>query len=153
MNSRYRSPRSKAWRNALVAAINAGLDQGLFELDPGSNTWSGFRPDDPDRDRGHTFEFTVGDIPGLGHVSDAGFDELFIRTALWPTPDAARWIDVVNAGDTVGDLRASGWLERRHGQWLQFNPSSITCKRGKQHEVADILIEPNGYGDAGTFLL
>src|SRR5579885_3304219 len=31
----YRSQRARAWRNAMVAAINAGLEQRLFSLRPG----------------------------------------------------------------------------------------------------------------------
>ena len=34
----------------------------------------------------------------IAWVGDAGFDELSIHVALWPTPDGERWVRVANAG-------------------------------------------------------
>jgi len=36
---RSNSDRARAWRNMMVAAINAGLEQKLFGLQPGQNYW------------------------------------------------------------------------------------------------------------------
>jgi hypothetical protein len=46
MPKTYKSPRTRAWRNLMVAAINAGLEQGHFGLTPDDNRWPGFIPHD-----------------------------------------------------------------------------------------------------------
>ena len=58
------SIRSRAWRNAMVGAINAGLAQGCFELQCGTGP----------TDRQHrVYRFTLGDdIPAIASVADIG---------------------------------------------------------------------------------
>ena len=35
----YRTTRARAWRNLMVAAINAGLERDLFSLEAGDDRW------------------------------------------------------------------------------------------------------------------
>ena len=77
----YTSLRDRAWRNMLVAATNAAIQQKLFSVRPGDNRWPGW-----DQKETHVFGFTFStDIPALGSVYDVGFDEIAIHVALWPT--------------------------------------------------------------------
>ncbi len=58
----------KAWRNAMVAAINAGLEQGIFGLKPGENFWPNAKNGYPDdvKPGGAIFRFTFGgDVPAI----------------------------------------------------------------------------------------
>lgn len=145
------SNRLRAWRNAMVAGINAGIDFGLFTPRPGENNWPA--PDPRYGDVGRTYRFSVGDIPGVAYIHDAGFDELSIHVALWPTADGERWIRVVNADFKAGDLTASGWLERRDGAWLQANDSSphFRCRKPRLDQAASLMVRPKGYADRGSF--
>jgi hypothetical protein len=96
---RFKSTRGRAWRNAMVAAINAGISQRLFSVRPGDNRWPGasetsdHKPREP-----HAYRFMIGDIPAVASVSDAGWDELSIHVALWPTARGDYWIVALNAG-------------------------------------------------------
>lgn len=149
----YRSLRQKAWRNAIVSAINAGIQQQLFSILPGDNRWT------TSNERGakngaQVFQFMVDSIPAIGSVSDAGFDELSIHVAFWPTQDAERWIVPSNAGFLAGELFATGWLERRAGAWLQ-TPSKvpICCRRGRLTIAAALDVAAAGYADRGSFVM
>lgn len=149
----YRSARAQAWRNAMVAGVNAGLAAGLIGLAPGANLWPGVRVanQDPTR-RGAVFRFTLpGGIPAVAWVGDAGFDELSVHVALWPTPEAERWVVCSNGGRLVGEVFASGWLERRGRPYLQSSPNLFTGARDRIAEVAALSVAPwlDAYGDRG----
>ncbi|MGY2803986.1 hypothetical protein [Bradyrhizobium sp. USDA 4506] len=144
------SKRLRAWRNAMVAGINAGIDQGLFTPRPGENRWP---PADPTRgDDGRSYRFILEGIPAIGWVRDAGWDELSIHVALWPTPDSEERVRAANAGFSAGELVASGWLERRDGAWLQVGSSPhFCCRKHRLNQVAALDIRPKGYADQGSF--
>jgi hypothetical protein len=55
----------------------------------------------------------------FGKVNRLGYGELAIHAALWPTPDADRWLPCFPARFLAGDVVAHGWLERTKGAWLQ----------------------------------
>jgi hypothetical protein len=148
-----KSTRLRAWRNAMVAAINAGLEQRLFGVRPGDNRWPGYTPD-RNRQRPHIYRFMLGIIPVIASVDDAGFDELSIHVGLWPTPDADRHIGAGFAGFSTGEVWASGWLERKDGAWLQTGgagPSAFRARRARLDAVAAFVVEPQGYADGGDF--
>lgn len=153
----YKTDRDKAWRNAMVAAINAGLQQNLFTLVPGDNRWPVTSDSDERRKRRCVFRFDIGEVPAIGYVSDAGYDELSIHVALWPTKDGDRWVECWNADFAAGDVFASGWLERRDGAWLQtpidVSRTSLACRKEKLSVVAALNVEPNGFADRGRFVL
>ncbi len=151
----YGSIRLRAWRNAMVSGINAGLAKRLFSVRPGDNRWDGATSEEKHR-RGEVciFHFMIDDIPAMASVSDAGFDELVIHVALWPTPDAEKWITSGNVGFHAGDLVACGWLERRSGAWLQATPKpGFACRMNRLATGAELTVEPVGYADRGTFQL
>jgi hypothetical protein len=151
------SVRRRAWRNALVAAINEGIGRRLFTVRPGDNRWPGATIERHNR-KAHVYGFSIGDIPALASVSDAGYDELSIHVALWPTNEGARWVECVNVGFYAGDLYASAWLERRDGAWLQVSRSgglgqTFRCRRKRLNTAAALQMEPLGYADRGSFKL
>jgi hypothetical protein len=139
---RLKSERARAWRNTMVAAINAGLEQQLFCLQ-----------EDDDRksnDPGRVFDFSIAGIPGLGYVHAIGWEELSIHAALWPMAEARRWIVCGNITDRwcskfVGEAVACGWLERRTGQYLMPSPALFYCRAARKPIVAALAVAPHGY--------
>lgn len=152
-----KSLRLRAWRNMLIAGINAAIDRRLFTVRPGDNRWPGCEPDKFGRREPYIFEFEIAGIPALCSVHDAGYDELAIHVSLWPTPDGERWVGAAMAGFLAGDAYASGWLERRDGAWLQVSSQKLrdqfSCRRNRIDEVVAIQIQPKGYADRGSFRL
>jgi len=151
----YRSQRSKAWRNIMVTAINAAIEQKLISLMPGDNRWPRAKETGPNgRGETVTYSFTFGDdIPALGYLSDAGWDELTVHAVLHPTENGESWVGVANAGFHAGEAFSSGWLERRSGFWLQSNPETLRCRRSLLEYVANIDLKPSGYGDRGKMIM
>jgi hypothetical protein len=137
--------RETAWRNMMIAAINAGLEQQQFGLSPDDNRWSGDRS---------IYTFTISGLPAIACVTDGGYGELFVRVAVNPTSDAHKWIAAANAGFLAGDAFASGWLERRRGRWLQTASRPEAAFR--QHilpTLAQLSIQPEGYLPTGRFMM
>lgn len=152
---RYRSKRDRGWRNLLVAAINASIAQRLFTIRPGDNRWPGAVGSD-ERNFGptHVYRFTIGDIPAIASVSDAGWDELSIHVALWPTADADRWVRCSDAGLMAGEACATSWLERQKGVWLQVATDKFfACRKKRLDIVAALEVPPICFGDRGSFYL
>lgn len=150
---KYASGRSLAWRNAIVAAVNAGLEQRLFSLSPGDNRWPGWS-NNRSLSNGYVFEFAFnGNVPAFGYVSDAGYDELSIHVALWPTERGRENVRAFNAGFHAGDLFAITWLERKVGAYIQTTLSDFRCRQRRVHEVASASVEPHGFGDRGKVIM
>jgi hypothetical protein len=157
MHKAYKSARTKAWRNAMVAAINAGLDRQLFTLADKQNLWPGA---DADEGRsGQVFAFKTDGIPAVAHVHDAGWDELRVQVAPWPTADGGSWIRSLvtahkgKAAWLAGDLVAGGWLERRKGLYLMEYGGGFRCRAHRLEEAAKLSVSPKGYADHGRFIL
>ncbi|MEW6150884.1 MAG: hypothetical protein AB1745_23110 [Pseudomonadota bacterium] len=153
-----KSSRRRAWRNAMVAGINAALSRRFFSLRPGDNRWPGAPREIHEQQSAHVFGFEIEGIPSIASLWDAGWDEISVHVALWPTDDAERRIAAVNAGFRAGDLFASGWLERRNGAWLQVSSDSgknwsFCCRKQRLAKVAALQIRPAGYADRGSFAL
>jgi hypothetical protein len=151
------SLRKQAWRNAMVAGINAGIEQRLFTIRPGDNRWDGW-VGEREKNRGATYSFEVDGIPGIGFVSDAGYDELAIHVALWPTAEGERFVEAGNGGLYAGELFASGWLERRKGAWLQVSNDvatgwSFRSRRDRLRTVAVMQVRPHGFAASGSFII
>jgi hypothetical protein len=153
----YKSLRARAWRNMMVLALNEGLDRGLFTMVPDDNRWPGVdRTDDKHRrqDQSYVYDFEVGAIPAVAQIGDGGHDELRVFIALWPTDEARRLVGVVGAGFRAGEAVADGWVERRDGAYLQTaDRPSLSCRRQRVQQVADIEVEPHCYADRGSFRL
>jgi hypothetical protein len=148
---RRSSVRWTAWRNLLVAAVNAGLEQRLFGLSPGEDWWPGA---DPQGNRGvrHIYRFVFdGDVSAVASVGAISGDELSIHVVLNPrTPEVEP--DRSN-GIKDGDAFARCWLERRLGAWIQDGGEDFTCKRAVKSRVAGAAVEPAGYSDQGSFIM
>jgi hypothetical protein len=133
----YTNRRVVAWRNMLLAAINAGLDQNRFGLAPQDNRWQGAYC---------IYRFTLADMPAIAYVRDFGFDELSFSVAVKPTANADEWIGVGNAGFLAGEAFAWGLLERRNGKWLQTETEpSCKFRRALLPAIAQAKIQPKGY--------
>lgn len=148
---KQRSVRWTAWRNLMVAAINAGLEQRLFGLSPGEDWWPGADPKSNGGERG-TYCFTFdGDLPAVASVSAISGDELAIYVLL--DPCNAQVEAAFNDGLDDGAACAHGWLERQLGTWVHDDGKAFSCKRAVQARVAAAKVEPCGYADQGSFIL
>lgn len=135
----------RAWRNLMVAGVNAGLEQGLFGLGPDDNCWSGDRV---------TFHFEFDGLPALASVSNAGYGELAINVAINPNAYAENYIRSFNAGLHAGDAFASGYLERKLGAWLQTSANPIgSFRRVLLDRLSDVSVLPLGFVDTGKFMM
>lgn len=140
----YKSDRSKAWRNLMVCAVNAALEQKLFTLRPGDNRFSGDSPYE------RLYEFTLPNgLPVKGAISDAGFDEVAIHAAVNPK---GRYVSA-QAGFHCGDAVGMTWVERRRGVWLQTAQSTFSCRRALVQPLATMSVTPQGYGDRGHVIM
>lgn len=136
--------RVAAWRNIMVAAINAGLDQGLFGLDSDDNRWPGDHA---------IYRFGFAGMPAIASVNDIGFGELAIHVAVQPTERAEEFITSDNAGLYAGDAFASGWLERKSGKWLQGSEKPCNAfRRNIMPIIADMTVSPRGYRTSGPVM-
>jgi hypothetical protein len=144
------SSRAKAWRNMMVAAVNAGIEQKLFHVLPGTNRWPGYS-DDPlqSGENGCIYKFRFEDrIPAIAYVRSISWDELSVNVAFWPTSTAHEWVKAKNAGFLAGEAWSSGWLERRVGAYLQTS-TDFRCRKRYLGFIASATILPRGFGDRG----
>ena len=142
---KYDTKRKKAWRNLMVCAVNAALEQRLFELKAGVNNF----PDN--MRRGHPYRFALPNgLPAYGAISDAGFDEVSICAAVNPKgTEVIRFGADLSAGDAVG----STWIERRDGAWMQTSETTFHCRKALLEMLAELAVEPAGYGDRGRVIM
>lgn len=134
-----------AWRNMMVAGINAGLEQGQFGLSPEDNRWDGNEA---------VYRFAFDGLPAIACVRDAGFGELSVHVAIRPTNRAEEAIRAYNAGFVAGDAFASGWLERESGTWLQTSTSPTgSIRQALLDRVAAVRPSPMGYADSGRVMM
>lgn len=150
----YKSRRMKAWRNLMVATINAGLKQGRFGLLPGQDAGVVDRSDALkfDMSAGY-FEFMLQDMLVLAYVEEAGFDELSIYAMLEPTDKAKTFIRWEHNKASSGAVWAKCWFERRTGAWVQSSTEFFRCRSTYLDLLADLDVEPDGFGDRGRVVL
>lgn len=141
----YKTTRQQAWRNLMVCAVNAALEQKLFSLRPGDNRFA-------DNTRGaELFDFVLPNgMPARGSVSDAGFNELSVHAAVNPKGD---WVRAFNAGFDAGDAFGTTWIERELGAWMQSSDTSFNCRKALLDHLASLQVEPHGYGDRGRVIM
>jgi hypothetical protein len=154
----YRSDRAKAWRNLMVAAINDGLANGVFDLAGNGPDWRDeeerHRKLPPDQSPQSTFD--LAGRPVIARFDNCSFDEVWVNVIVTPTERGRdgiacgfyRW---AAAGD--GAAFASGWFERRTGKYLMNGSSLFYCRRDLTPRLAALKIEPQGYRDHGKFFL
>jgi hypothetical protein len=137
----YKSTRDQAWRNLMVSAVNAALEQRLFTLRPGDNRYTG---------REQLFDFTLPNgLPVRGVVSDAGWDEVAIHAAVNPKGQHISAMAGFDCGDVVG----MAWVERRRGVWMQSATKPFYCRKHLIKSLAAIQVQPFGYGDRGRVIM
>ncbi len=133
-----------AWRNMMVAGINAGLEQAVFGLTPEDNRWDGDEA---------VYRFEFDGLPAIACVRDIGLGELSVHVAIEPTKTAERSIRAYNAGFVAGEAFASGWLERESGAWLQTSRSPTGSIRNLLLDrIAHVQLKPLGYADNGRVM-
>lgn len=141
----YKTARQKAWRNLMVYTVNVALERKLFTLRPGDNRFGA------ERGEGALFDFSLPNgLPVRGYVSDAGYNELNVHAAVNPN---GTWIRAGNADFHAGDAVALGWVERERGAWLQSSDTRFSCRRSLLPQLADMTVEPQGYGDRGRVIM
>lgn len=154
-DTRYNTDRRRAWRNIMIAAVNAGIEQRLFSMRKGDNRWPGANAKDTSghpAPQVHYYRFSVEGIPALASVEDRGFDELYFRVVFWPRPDAEQWLPAIGEGFRAGDACADGWIERRDAAHLQTTRrASLKCRKARLATVAALTVEPRQYADRGSF--
>lgn len=100
----------EAWRNITVAAINAGLEQGHFGLEPDDNRFDG---------NDHVYYFDLDGIPAIACAQAASSGGLLIQAALHPTKRSERNIRILMSGCAAGDGCSMGILERMERKHLE----------------------------------
>jgi hypothetical protein len=141
----YKTVRQLAWRNLMVCAVNAALDQKLFGLRPGDNRFKGMQHPE------QTFDFVLPNgLAVRGSIADIGHDEISIHAAVNPKGDAVR---AFNAGFDAGDAFGTTWVERRNGAWIQSNDRNFTCRRDLAPTLAALEVKPAGFGDRGAVIM
>lgn len=140
----YSTARKRAWRNLMVCAVNAALDQRLFTLRPGDNRFKGVDG------FAASFDFVLPNgLPARGAVSDAGFDELAVHAAVNPKGPHIHVMAEFEVGDAVGMT----WLERERGAWMQSSDTSFHCRKALVAILAELDVETRGYGDRGNVIM
>jgi len=135
--------RERAWRNIMVSAINEGLRRKLFSLRPGDNQW-------PNHGEPYVYTFSAyNGIEAIACIKDAGFDEISIHVALWPTKRAEEFITSCNAGFLAGEAFARGWFLRQNEAKLQGFDKGLCCRKHLIQTIADIDMKPLSYNDKG----
>lgn len=134
-----------AWRNMMVAGINAGLAQDVFGLQPEDNRWEGDEA---------IYHFAFDGLPAIACVRDVGYGELSVHVAIEPTAHAERHVRAFNAGFVAGAAFASGCLERESGAWLQTSSSPMgSIRNALLDRVALTRPMPLGYADSGRVMI
>ncbi|WP_410210670.1 hypothetical protein [Aquirhabdus sp.] len=143
---KFRGVRWKAWRNLMVSAINAGLEQRLFGLSPEENWW-------PRGESAHyQYQFLFdSNIPAIASVMASSGGALTFHVLLAPRNNEVNASECY--GTTYGMAFAHGWLERTVGAWIMDGGEGFSCKRVIQARVAQAVIEPAGFSDQGSFIL
>lgn len=150
--TRKRGVRRQAWRNLVVAAVNAGLEQRVFGLAPGQNLWPGGAAKTGAFSDGGSYRFMLtSGLPAVVAVNSMGADELTIEVVLNPKLPETDPGEVY--GLSGGDAVAHCWVERRLGAWIQDAWVGFACKRNTQAQLLEMAIEPHGYSDLGSFIL
>lgn len=146
-----RGIRWQGWRNLMVSAVNAGLEQRMFGLSPRENWWVGGAAESQECQRGvYSFVF-ANEIPALVSVDAISGDELSINVVL--NPRNLESVPSTYDGLSDGDATAFGWVERRLGAWIQDGGEGFSCKRKLLPRLADWDVDPIGYADQGSFIL
>lgn len=131
------SPRAVARQNLIVSAVNEALRRNLISLE-----CEPFAP--------AAFEYEIGGIPCVGHVYDAGYDEVAVHVTAVPTEQGRRFIHcAILSGydrERFGGAVTFEWLERRAGKYLQSGSTdTFHASRPMTKVLSALRIEPMGF--------
>jgi len=129
-------PTWEAWRNITVAAVNAGLHQGHYGLEPDDNRFD---------DDGYVYHFDLDGIPAIAYAKPMGSGGLLIQAALHPTKQSERNIRILLSGFAAGDGCSMGMLERQDRKHLHSTRPYTSFRLPLLERVAGLNIEPNGF--------
>jgi hypothetical protein len=146
----YTAPKSLAWRNLMVSAINAGILQKLFAVKEDDNRWPGFDVNDPHNSPAFEYDFTIAGMPARAEVRDNSYGELAIHAAVRPTGKFLGSGPILKP--LAGAAEAAGWLERRSGAWLMSAVDQFASRGGLIEQLASLDVKPLGYGDRGRVI-
>lgn len=148
----YVTRRDITWRYMMVAAINAGLEQGVFKLRFADDPWA--------INEVRTYEFALPRLPhrrAVVHARDIGHEEIALHVMVEPDAEGE---ELVNLGPHRVLLRncagaALGWLERKKGAWLQRPEGKLllVARNWLCDSVVGIPLEPIGYADRGKCMM
>jgi len=100
---------------------------------------------------GHIFDFNLPNgLPACAYISDAGFDRVSVHSAVHPKGYVVR---ADNLGFKSGEAAGNTWLERRRGAWMESASNLFTCRRALVQALADMHVEPMGFGDKGRVIM
>lgn len=149
----YKSRRKKAWRSLMVAAINAGLQLRKFGLQPDEDFEVSNGNNVREQPRPGFYEFVLEGLPVLAYVEEAGFEELSIYAMVKPTDKAHEYITWEHNDSSAGAVWGRCWFERRTGAWIQSSTGYFRCQRAYLDLLANLDIEPQGFGDRGRIIM
>ncbi len=135
-------PRYRAWRNVMVASVNAGIERGVLSLLPGAQIAE------------TVIQFRLDQNIVQAAFSSDHWDEIHVQAFVNPRPGV--YAHSCNGLDgplaLYADCQVRGWVERRHGPYVQ-DGALLRCRRAMVHGLSGLAIEPNGYADHGRLRL
>lgn len=144
----YKTPRAMAWRNLMVAAINAGIEQKLFSVRKGDNRWPG-----ADQGKGFTYRFDVYGKKGAAYVDDIGFGELKIHAAVDLVYGGELCMCLPTAGFYAGNAFGMACMDRDQGAYLQTALAFFRVREPLVQFLARCDVKTKGYGDKGKIAM
>lgn len=144
----YKTPRAKAWRNLMVAAINTGIEQKLFSVRKDDNRWP-----DAAQGKGCSYRFEIDGKAGLAYVDDIGFGELKIHAAVDLIYGGELCMCLSAAGFHAGDAFGMACIDRDQGAYLQTAPAFFRAREPLVRFLARCDVRTKGYGDKGKIAM
>ncbi len=139
----YKSPRDRAWRNLMVCAVNAALQQKLFTLRAGDD-----RFDDTLR-RGHLFDFVLPNgLAARGSVATAGLMSLQYTQQSSERRCGSTFQLEVRRGDAFGTTWLEVETERGFRRHRRFIVGVVFLS-----QLAELSVRPMGFGDRGRVIM
>lgn len=129
-------PTWEAWRNIMAAAVNAGLRQGHFGLEPDDNRFDGVD---------HVYRFDLEGLPGIAYVRAMADGELMFHAAINSSKQAENTIRVGMSGLLGGEGFSEGRLQRLDRKYLHSVRPYTSFRTSLIFRVADMKVEPNGF--------
>ncbi len=129
----------------MVSVINAALERNLVSLEYNQDDVQSARVD---------FDFTLPNgMQCRGCLNEARHGEVSFAVCVNLKAGEKPAMD---SSLKSCDATASGWLERKDGQWLQCEHRGyghFSCRRTLLMQLAELEVEPIGYSDRGRFYL